>query len=295
QQGHLTSLGPWHEISANGHEKIGAAALDMGGVGLPCYAFCDKWSGAPLCLVVIPNDRLSVVIGHIYLDLVEDYQMVPLQLTIDKGSKTSIMGSFHLALWQQFAPELSPDEFTAFVALPSVRNIMIEGFWHWLHQDCGINLHKIITEGHKNGIYNIANKLHAYLSGSALFNWLWPPIVQSIYDNFFEYWTKHRVQNQNQKLMPSGVSPKELYMNPEDYGGRPMGIPIMNPEVIPALRETSCMREEAFCWVSDKFAAAAENAYIEIGSPACTALTAWHIFSLMVPHLDMIDPMLLNM
>ncbi|KAF8586755.1 hypothetical protein K439DRAFT_1340008 [Ramaria rubella] len=164
---------------------------------------------------------------------------------------------------QQFALELSPDKFTAFMALPSVRNIMIEGCWRWLCQDCGINLHKIITEGHKNGIYNIASKLHA-----ALFNWLWPPIVQSIYDDFFDYWMKHHVQNQNQKLMPSGVSPKELYMSPEDYGGRPMGIPITNPEVIPALRETlSCTREEAFHWVSDEFAAAAENAYIEIGSP----------------------------
>ncbi|KAF8585392.1 hypothetical protein K439DRAFT_1615934 [Ramaria rubella] len=147
----------------DGHEKIGAAALDMGGVGLPCYAFRDKWSGAPLRLVVIPNDCLSVVIEHVCLDLVEDYQMVPFQLTVDKGSETSIMGSFHLALWQQFAPELSPDKSTAFMALQSIRNIMIEGFWCWLRQDCGINLHKIITEGHKNGIYNIASKLHAYI------------------------------------------------------------------------------------------------------------------------------------
>ncbi|KAF8590776.1 hypothetical protein K439DRAFT_1328789, partial [Ramaria rubella] len=140
QRGHLTSVGPWHEISADGHKKIGAAALNMGGVGLPCYAFCDKWSGAPLRLVVVPNDRLAVVIGHVYLDLVEDYQMIPFQLTVDKGSETSIMGSFHLALWQQFAPELNVDEFTAFVTLPSTRNIMIEGFWRWLHQDCGVNI-----------------------------------------------------------------------------------------------------------------------------------------------------------
>ncbi|KAF8586207.1 hypothetical protein K439DRAFT_1557418 [Ramaria rubella] len=99
QRGHLTSVGPWHEISADGHEKIGVAALNMGGVGLPCYTFCDKWSGAPLRLVVVPNDHLAVVIGHVYLDLVEDYQMIPFQLTVDKGSETSIMGSFHLALW----------------------------------------------------------------------------------------------------------------------------------------------------------------------------------------------------
>ncbi|KAF8576833.1 hypothetical protein K439DRAFT_1366106, partial [Ramaria rubella] len=291
QCGCLTSVGPWHEISADGHKKISVAALNMGGVGLPCYAFCDKWSGAPLHLVVVPNDCLAVVIGHVYLDLVEDYQMIPFQLTVDKGSETSIIGSFHLALWQQFAPKLNVDEFIAFVTLPSTWNIVIEGFWHWLRQDCSVNLYKIITDGHQSGIYNIASKIHV-----ALFNWLWPPIVQSLYDDFYEYWVMHRVQKQNQKMMPSGVSLKELYMNPEYYGGQPMGIPITNLEVIPALRETlSCMREEAFCWVSDEFAAAAENAYIVIGSPTCTALSAWQIFSLMLPHLTVIDPRLLNM
>ncbi|KAF8572791.1 hypothetical protein K439DRAFT_1650089 [Ramaria rubella] len=291
QHGHLTSVGLWHEILADGHEKIGVAALNMGGVGLPCYTFQDKWSGAPLRLVVVPNDHLAVVIGHVYLDLVEDYQMIPFQLTVDKGSETSIMGSFHLVLWQQFAPELDVEEFTAFVTLPSTRNIVIEGFWRWLCQDCGVNLYKIITDGHQSGIYNIASKIHV-----ALFNWLWPPIVQSLYDDFYEYWVMHWVRKQNQKMMPSGVSPKELYMNPEYYGGWPMGIPIMNLEVIPALRETlSCTREEAFRWVSDEFAAAAENAYIVIGSPTRTALSAWQIFSLMLPHLTVIDPIFLNM
>ncbi|KAF8575518.1 hypothetical protein K439DRAFT_1543862, partial [Ramaria rubella] len=159
QHGHLTSVGPWHKISADGHEKIGAAALNMGGVGLPCYAFRDKWSGAPLRLVVVPNDRLAVVIRHVYLDLVEDYQMIPFQLTVDKGSETSIMGSFHLVLWQQFAPELDVEEFTAFVTPPSTRNIVIEGFWRWLCQDCGVNLYKIITDGHQSGIYNIRSAI----------------------------------------------------------------------------------------------------------------------------------------
>lgn len=73
-QGQLYAVGPWHEIHADGQEKLDHKGLQMGGVGIPIYAFQDKWSGIPLWLVVVPNDRLAVAIGHMYLDMIEDYQ-----------------------------------------------------------------------------------------------------------------------------------------------------------------------------------------------------------------------------
>ncbi|KAJ7611189.1 hypothetical protein FB45DRAFT_677374, partial [Roridomyces roridus] len=35
----LSSLGPFHEISSDGHEKLGAQALQMGGIGLSLQLF----------------------------------------------------------------------------------------------------------------------------------------------------------------------------------------------------------------------------------------------------------------
>jgi hypothetical protein len=35
--------GTWQEIHCDGHEKLGALALQMGGVGLPIYGMKDKW------------------------------------------------------------------------------------------------------------------------------------------------------------------------------------------------------------------------------------------------------------
>lgn len=70
----LSSIGPYHEVAGDGHEKLGSAALDMGGLGLPIYGYREKWSGSVLDLKVVPDSRSNGTIGHIYLDLVEKLQ-----------------------------------------------------------------------------------------------------------------------------------------------------------------------------------------------------------------------------
>ena len=68
----LRSSGPFHEISADGHEKLSELALHMGDIGIPIYGFKDKWSDVVLKLVCIPNCRTLGPIAHLYLDLVEE-------------------------------------------------------------------------------------------------------------------------------------------------------------------------------------------------------------------------------
>jgi hypothetical protein len=67
----LTAIGPFHEISADGHEKLSAQALQMGGVGLPIYGYRDKWSGNIMDLHVVPDSRTAGALGHVYLDFLE--------------------------------------------------------------------------------------------------------------------------------------------------------------------------------------------------------------------------------
>jgi len=68
----LFALGPFHEVAADGHEKIGVLALQMGDIGLPIYGYRDKWSGKLLKINVVPNCRSAGAVGHLYLDLVEE-------------------------------------------------------------------------------------------------------------------------------------------------------------------------------------------------------------------------------
>lgn len=69
----LVSLGVFHEVNMDGHEKLSSKALKMGPASIPIYGIRDKWSGAILHLVCVPNARLAVAIGHVYLDFVESY------------------------------------------------------------------------------------------------------------------------------------------------------------------------------------------------------------------------------
>jgi len=67
----LVSIGPNHQHHADGHDKLNAQALNMGGVGLGIYGIKDQWTSFLLSLLVVPNNRLACTIGHVHLDTIE--------------------------------------------------------------------------------------------------------------------------------------------------------------------------------------------------------------------------------
>jgi hypothetical protein len=69
----LQAYGIFHEVNCDGHEKFSSLALGLGPVGIPIYGMRDKWLGVILQLTAVPNARKAVVVGHLYLDLIETY------------------------------------------------------------------------------------------------------------------------------------------------------------------------------------------------------------------------------
>jgi hypothetical protein len=65
KHGVLTSLGPHHEWSADGHDKLMQ-------IGFPVYGIRDKWSGKWLGLWVLPNNWYQASIAYLYLSLVAE-------------------------------------------------------------------------------------------------------------------------------------------------------------------------------------------------------------------------------
>jgi hypothetical protein len=68
----LSAMGPFHEICADGHEKLSAQALQMGELALPIYGHKDKWTDTLVMLELIPNSRTAAAVGHLFLDFVEE-------------------------------------------------------------------------------------------------------------------------------------------------------------------------------------------------------------------------------
>ncbi|KAF9002820.1 hypothetical protein BDZ89DRAFT_1169674 [Hymenopellis radicata] len=271
----LIAVGPWSEFSCDGHEKLSTAALRMGPVGIPIYEIRDKASGYIVDLRVVPNARLSDTIGHVYLDMAEEWSAIPLQITTDKGSEVGLMYALQLALRKEYAPDIDEIKFPACVGLKSTRNITAEQLWHWMREKMSFGLEDIVKEGQTNGLFLGTDDTHVNL-----FNWLWPQIVQSHLDEFKTIWNRHKRRDQHQKLLPSATSPANVFENPQGNQLERTSIEI-DRAVIPQLRaqliETS--REEAYRWVSDEFRVVAEWAYESVGCPTLHAKYGWNTYS----------------
>ncbi|KAJ7774455.1 hypothetical protein B0H14DRAFT_3095915 [Mycena olivaceomarginata] len=262
----LTAHSTFQEVHCDGHEKLGALTLQMGGVALPIYGVKDKWGDAVLYLKVIPNDRDSDVIGHVFLDFFELYG----------GSELGHMYAFVTGLKTAYAPGIDLMCYPAMVALYCTNNTPIEGLWRWFQDQCGKNLYIEITKGRDEGIFNPNNPIHVYL-----FNWIWPPIVQGELDHFTEWWNSHVIRRQHNKTMPSGVSPNKLHTHPEYYGGRCFAIPVPRDAINEFRKTIKISGEAALAWVPEDFDVIAGQVYEMLGSPSVSAETAWDFFSQM--------------
>ncbi|KAJ7908244.1 hypothetical protein B0H13DRAFT_2498450 [Mycena leptocephala] len=277
----LTAQGVFQELHWDGHEKLSSAALKMGPVGIAIYGSRDKASTIVPCLVAVPDARHSAVVGHIYLDCVEEFGAFALQLTVDGGSETGEMYAAHSALRQTYTPELNPTEWPEFVALKSVNNIPIENLWKWLLKTIGRSLREIIEEGKTNGLFNPGNQIHI-----DLFHWLWSKIVQIKLDEFKLYWNYHTPRKNPKKALVSGIPPIEIYRNPDVYGLARLSTPV-DQETIDALRANIPLtREEALRWVPDQFDFVAAEVYADLGAPKLEPLRGWEIFGQMAELLE---------
>ena len=99
---------------------------------------------------------------------------------------------------------------------------------------------------------------------SNVFNWIFPPLVQSRLDEFCTYWNNHRLCSQPNKHNPSGTSPRHMLEVPESVrpGARHCGIRVRK-ELVDQLRESIGGREGrdwAFSFVTPEFQMWAESA-----------------------------------
>ncbi|KAJ3780282.1 hypothetical protein GGU10DRAFT_279651 [Lentinula aff. detonsa] len=232
--------GIFQEVHCDGHEKMNAKALRMGPVSIDIYGMQCHSSGKILHEFVVPNARCSSTIGHIYLDFVSKYGKTCEQLTVDGGSETGEMYACHIALWF-YMPNLTK---CGFVALPSTKNIVIEGSWgHWL-KFRGTTIRSAIELGREQGYFQSNNELHVNL-----FNWIWPKIVQAAVDEFIDYWNNHKTRTQHKANLPTGVAPNVIFDFPQNYGLVNCGVQVDLASIV-ALQETiPKTRDECYRWV----------------------------------------------
>ncbi|KAJ7025817.1 hypothetical protein C8F04DRAFT_1298905, partial [Mycena alexandri] len=279
----LHALGPYHEVSSDGHEKIAPSALRMGGVGFSIYGFKDKFADYLLFLKIYPDVRSRGAGGHIFLDFVQETGHIPIQLTTDKGSEVGWLYAFmstlrYVFLLEIYAADIDKDLYPFHVLIKSIHNTVIEGFWRQLKEKLGLNLKDFLLRGKIEHLFNAHDPWH-----EPLFYWIFAPLIQAELDNFKLWWNHHRVRHQHEKILPSGHVPAHALEFPELFGALDCRITIPQ-EAINNLREQLTEeegpREDYQTWpgLTPEFSVYAVDVYSRIGQPELNLAHGWDVF-----------------
>ncbi|KAJ7291675.1 hypothetical protein C8J57DRAFT_1588176 [Mycena rebaudengoi] len=250
----LNSNGPFHEVSSDGHEKLGKQALDM----------------------VEPQLRLDIC----NLDFIETTGAIPIQMTTDKGSEIGWQYAIQDALRHAFAPDIDPEIYPICRIIKSVHNTIIEAFWRWFKEKKGLNLKAVILIGKVERIFSPNVEFHLQL-----FYWIFVPLLQAQLEEFRIWWNHHRVRSQKEKNMPSGHVPYDALDHPQNYGGMDCRIPVPQAAVDDLrqmVTEDVGPRDAHLSWYSAEFHVLADQVYAEIGRPTLSVDTAWDVFQTML-------------
>ncbi|KAJ7767164.1 hypothetical protein B0H16DRAFT_1716801 [Mycena metata] len=284
----LNSNGKFHEVSSDGHEKLGKQALDMGDIGLPIYGYKDKWSDNIPFIQFVPDSRTAAAIGHLYLDFIETTGGIPIQMTMDKGSEIGWQYAIQDALRHTFAPEINPIIYPVCRLIKSVHNTIIEAFWRWFKEKMGLNLKAVILVGKDQRIFSANVEFHL-----PLFYWVFVPLLQAKLEEFRIWWNHHRVRSQKEKNMPSGHIPADAFEHPQNFGGLDCLIEVPQSAVNDLrdmITEEVGPRDVHLSWFTAEFDELAGNIYEQIGKPMISLETAWDVFEKMLqPIADVID------
>ncbi|KAJ3508917.1 hypothetical protein NMY22_g16464 [Coprinellus aureogranulatus] len=262
----LDALGPHHQYHADGHEKLNAQALQMGGSLTTDLA------------------RLSGMYTWIWSRVTNiEFPLTMVHRT--KGSEVGYLFGFQTGLREVYAPEEDVTKFPPVVQMKSVHNTPIEGLWHWFSQTHGRNIKDDIISGYRTGIYNPNNPVHP-----KLFNWIWPKALQIQLDLFRQYWNNHKIRTQKAKPNQSGSTPRHAFIAPDLSQVQDCHLKV-EEVVVDALRgRIPVSRQDAMRFVDAAFDALAKEAYEAIGSPDLSDTSRiWDIFRAMLIHIPLND------
>ncbi|KAF8573556.1 hypothetical protein K439DRAFT_1649981 [Ramaria rubella] len=263
----LVALGPHHEWSGDGHDKLAK-------LGFPIWGIRDVWSGKWLGLWVVPNNRLKVVVAYLYLILIESLGGMPIQTTTDCGSETGRIYALVNALREYFSPDLCVDGLPAHLFMRSIHNTTIERGWLRLRLQWGDNI-KVHWEA-GDGIYDPSDPRQY-----ELVQWLWPKLIQQELDQLRDHFNNHRVRKDKNKILPSGMSPNVALSQYQRLGAENM-LQRVDCAVVRQLRE-ELGGEDLIRFVSLDYAAQAQASFDTLNVHELNMLNVWEIFRDMLP------------
>ncbi|KAJ6601878.1 hypothetical protein DFH09DRAFT_900334, partial [Mycena vulgaris] len=111
---------------------------------------------------------------------------------------------------------------------------------------------------------------------------IFPPVIQSLLDEFRTYWNQHTTRAQPEKEMPSGHAPADALEHPGRFKGLDCGIRVPKEaiqELRDALTEEVGPRESFLTWVGPEFDQIATDVFGSLGISKITLESSWDVFA----------------
>lgn len=143
-------------------------------------------------------------------------------LRLDKGTETGKMSTVHAYLVNKAG--IMDDAVDSIIYGPSTSN-KIERWWRDLHERFEQYFKEQLAYLLQRRYYDPHNMLDRQLLA-----YVFIPVVQRECDIFVSNWNTHRIREQKNLLLPTGV-PNHMFSFPENYGGTQSGIPVSREQL----------------------------------------------------------------
>ncbi|EIW73067.1 hypothetical protein TREMEDRAFT_59229 [Tremella mesenterica DSM 1558] len=203
----IISVGPNEQWSIDGHDKLSS-------YGIGIYGIRDVYSGRLLLLKAMPSNRRSTDVHSMFLDTIVKLGGFPLQIASDRGSEIGEVIASQIAFRKTYSPIALEDVFP-YKLLKSTHNITIERSWRNVRENVVDQVKIALHSAYNSDMIHDGDPVH-----QTLLNWLVPPVVQRLLDQFLVIFNSYPVRYQKEKVNPSGASRNDIYFNPQRWGGR---------------------------------------------------------------------------
>lgn len=211
----FSSEGPLWLVSLDGHDKL--CGYQNWTFPLCIYGCLDTFSRKILYLFVSHSNSDPMIVGKKYLEYLTEHRIIPRFLRLDKGTETGKMSTLHAFLVDK--AEIMDDAVDSIIYGPSTSN-KIERWWRDLHERFERYFKEHLAYLLQQRYYDPHNAHHRQLM-----TYVFTPVIQRECDSFVSNWNTHRIREQKNLLLPTGI-PNHMFSFPEQYGGMQCGIPI---------------------------------------------------------------------
>ena len=211
----FSSEGPLWLVSLDGHNKL--CSYQNWTFLLCIYGCLDTFSRKILYLFVSRSNSDPMIVGKKYLEYLTEHRVMPLVHRLDKGTEMGKMSTPHAFLVNK--AEIMDDAVDSIIYGPSTSN-KIERWWHDLHERFERYFREHLAYLLQRRYYDPHNAEHRQLMA-----YVFIPVIQRECNIFVSNWNTHRIREQKNLLLLSGI-PDHMFSFPEQYGGTQCGIPI---------------------------------------------------------------------